>query len=352
MVHRRLALLLGATVVAGGCSGTGSSDAPGADRSPTSATPSEPPSVPPTPSTLELGAWHALWEATDGLLLVNGHPETETDPGPLELWQRTSGRWTLVPVSGDRPSGRNFAGVAVDDTGRVVLHGGLTAGGASDETWLWAGDGWSRVASGDAGPGPRSSPSMARDGSTGAILLYGGDDGSDQYGDTWAFADGGWEQVATAGPAPVRWPAAMATDPRGSVVLFGGHQVVDEDAPLAVSDTWVWRRGRWREVAGADGPGPLVNSGSVVHPEHGLLLVGGGDDRGRQRGRAWRWTGSGWDPLPSDLFPHRQAFGLGYDAGRDVVVLTGGLVEPGSTERRQDTWEWSGDPGSPATPSG
>ena len=347
MPHRRLALLLVATLAAGGCSGTGSSRAPGTDLSSSSSS-----AASAAPSALELGAWHALVPDRDGLLLVNGHPETETDPGPLELWRQTSEGWAIVPVTGQRPSGRNFAAVAaVDDTGTLVLHGGLTPEGASDETWLWADDTWTRVASGDAGPGPRSSPSMARDGSTGAILLYGGDDGSEQYSDTWAFTDGAWEQVATEGPEPVRWPAAMASDPDGRVVLYGGHQVVDEDAPLAVGDTWVWQRGRWRRVAGAGAPGPLVNAGSVVHPDHGLLLVGGGDDRGRQRGRAWRWTGSGWDPLPSDLFPPRQAFGLGYDPVRDVVVLTGGLVEPGSTDRLQDTWEWSGDLGSPATPT-
>jgi hypothetical protein len=31
-----------------------------------------------------------------------------------------------------------------------------------------------------------------------------------------------------------------------------------------------------------------------------------------------------------------------------VVVLTGGVVEPGQTDRHQDVWEWSGDPGEPA----
>lgn len=350
MVHRGLAVLLAVAFVAGGCSGSEPSGSSDADGTSVPSASSEPPADSPA---MELGAWHALVAGPDGLLLANGYPETATDPGPLEMWEQTSEGWSLVPVTGDRPSGRNFAGVAVDtDTGEVVLHGGLTDEGVSDETWVWAGDAWTRVARGAAGPGPRSSPAMASDDSAGVILLYGGDDGADQYSDTWAFTDDTWEQVAAAGPEPVRWPATMATDPRGGVVLFGGHQVIDEGAPPAVGDTWVWRRGRWREVAGADEPGPLVNAGSVVHPEHGLLLVGGGDDRGRQRGRVWRWSGSAWDLLSSDLFPPREAFGLGYDPAREVVVLTGGLVEPGSTDRLQDTWEWSGDLGAPATPTG
>ena len=240
MVHRLLALLLVSVFVASGCSESESPALPEPDSPTQSARPS-----------VELGAWHALVAGPDGLLLVNGYPETETDPGPLELWQQTVEGWAPVPVTGDRPSGRNFAGIAVDGrTSAVVLHGGLTDEGASSETWRWGADGWTLIGNAGSGPGPRSSPSMAFDASTGVVLLYGGDDGSEQYADTWALTDATWEQVATAGPRPVRWPAAMASDPGGAVVLYGGRQVVDEEAPDAVGDTWVWRRGRWQEVAG------------------------------------------------------------------------------------------------------
>jgi len=44
------------------------------------------------------------------------------------------------------------------------------------------------------------------------------------------------------------------------------------------------------------------------------------------------------------VFPPRQAFGLAYDEARDTVVLTGGIVQPGSVERHQDVWECSGEP--------
>ncbi len=67
----------------------------------------------------------------------------------------------------------------------------------------------------------------------------------------------------------------------------------------------------------------------------------GGADLQAANGDVLRWTGSAWEMFAEDVFPERQAFGLAYDAGRDVVVLTGGLVEPGSTDRLQDTWLWS-----------
>ncbi len=337
-----IAVLLVAALATGGCSGSEPSEPPG--PTPDQATDAAAPSF-------ELGAWHEVLAGPDGLVLVNGYPEDETDPGPLELWRQTAEGWAAIPTSGDRPSGRNFAAVAIDaGSHRLVLHGGLTADGASDETWLWDGDRWTLAADGDAGPGPRSSSSLAFDSASGLTILYGGDDGSEQYADTWAFDGSTWEQVASDGPQPMRWPALMESDPAGGVVLYGGHQVVDEDGPIGLGDTWVWRGGRWQEVPDAGRPGPLVNANGVVHPAHGLLLVGGGDNRGRERGRVWRWTGSDWEAMRSGLVPERQAFGLAYDADRDVVVLTGGLVEPGSTERHQDTWEWSGDPGTPAVP--
>ena len=51
----------------------------------------------------ELGAWHELVAGPEGLVLVNGYPEDETDPGPLELWRQTAEGWEAIPASGDRP---------------------------------------------------------------------------------------------------------------------------------------------------------------------------------------------------------------------------------------------------------
>ena len=97
-------------------------------------------------------------------------------------------------------------------------------------------------------------------------------------------------------------------------------------------------------------PHPLTWStpGRWSTPDLGTLVVGGSDLE-EEHGDVLRWQGDRWEVLGRAVFPPRQAFGLAYDAGRDVVVLTGGVVEPGSTERHQDVWEWSGDPRTPAT---
>ena len=97
-VVRRLLVFLLVAAVAAGCSGDSPapSSAPSADQEE-------------QPAALEMGAWHELVALPGGLVLVNGYPEDDPAPGPLELWRRDGGDWVRVPVSGERPEGRNFA---------------------------------------------------------------------------------------------------------------------------------------------------------------------------------------------------------------------------------------------------
>jgi hypothetical protein len=291
-----------------------------------------------------LGASHQLlpMPGGEGLVLLTGPPEGVLSDEPLGVWGWDDGGWQEHAGAG--PVTRNYFSAAYDE-GRdvVVLYGGDAAADEAATVWEWDGEGWSP--SQPAGPGPRLAAPMTYDEITGTVVLYGGDHAGEVENDTWSWDGSRWTRVATRGPDPARWPAAFA-GARDGVVLVGGHQVVDEDLPLAVGDTWVWH-GRWREVPDAGGPGLLVNAGSVEHPSLGTLLVGGSGLE-RPNGDVWRWTGERWELVAKDVFPERQAFGIGYDAARDVVVLTGGLVQPGSTERHQDVWEWSGDPATPA----
>ncbi len=341
--RRVAAVLLSGVVAMGVLAGCGGS----------SETPPEPSPQDPDQATSgadpQLGAWHRLVPdpGGEGVLLVNGYPETEPGTEPLELWRWEGDRWSELSTA-DGPSGRNFAAVAVDtDRGALVVQGGQTAMGTSSETWEWDGSAWRLVST--KGPGPRVAAEMAYEAATRRVLLYGGDDGSMTLKrDTWAWNGDTWAQVATAGPTPVRFPAMMAYDEqRREVVLYGGHQVADEQAPPALGDTWIWTEGAWLLAESRSAPGVLVNAAGLSHPDLGLLLVGG-SDFDDETGEIWKWTGRSWLALGSDIIPGRQAFGLALDPGRDVVVMTGGVVEPGSVERHQDVWEWDGEPAHPA----
>jgi hypothetical protein len=305
--------------------------------------------TPPGPSGVEgpvLGATHELLPdpGGDGVLLLTGPPELEPAGDPLTLWRWDGTRWAEVPAPGDVPPQRAYFGTAYDaERGVVVLYGGDLAEEQSATVWEWDGETWSQHDV--AGPGPRLSSAMTYD-DAGLVVLYGGDDQGEIHNDTWGWDGRRWEQLANAGPRPPRWPGAFVDVAGGGPLLVGGHQVVDDDLPPALGDTWTWDDG-WEEVADAGTPPRLVNAKAVVHPEHGTLLVGGADLQAAS-GDVLRWNGSAWEKFAEDVFPERQAFGLAYDASRDVMVLTGGVVEPGQTDRHQDVWEWSGDPAEPA----
>ncbi|MGH3348976.1 MAG: hypothetical protein ACRDO4_18505 [Nocardioides sp.] len=294
-----------------------------------------------------LGASHELVPdpGGDGLLLLSGPPELAPAGDPLALWRWDGTTWSPVTVEGDVPPQRSYFATAYD-AGRdvVVLYGGELPGDEPATVWEWDGQAW--TAHDAPGPGPRRSSAMAYDADAGLAVLYGGDDQRGIHNDTWGWDGETWQRLARVGPQPARWPGAFVDVEGSGPLLVGGHQVEHEDLPAALGDTWTWEGG-WRAVREADAPPRLVNAKALVHPEHGTLLVGGAD-LAAASGDVLRWTGTAWEILAEDVFPERQAFGLAYDAGRDVVVLTGGVVEPGSTERHQDVWEWSGDPTEPA----
>ena len=319
MTRTLAATLLALTLLAGACHAQDDQD----DK--TSREGTDPPAAP------VIGAWHELVAEVDGdVVLVNGYPEDDR-PRAVELWRWDGERWTPLEPDGERPSARNFSGITWDGArGELVLYGGLTPDGASDETWTWDGYAWSRATG--SGPGPRSSPSLAYDAASRPVLLYGGDDGASQYDDTWAWDGAAWARVATDGPTPMRWPAFLERDPEsGSPVLYGGHQLVDEDAPAAIGGTWVWVSDGWRPIRGAASRDCWSTRTASSIPTTACCSIGGSDSE-EENGRVWRWTGTAWQPLGEDVMPPRQAFGLAYDERRDVVVLTGGVVEPGSVE--------------------
>ena len=239
------------------------------------------------------------------------------------------------------PGARSFFAATYDPARKVVvLFGGDPSTG---ETWEWDGRRWRGL---DV-PGPDGvmSASLAYDPATGVVTLYGGNEQEgDLHGETVVLG---------------RCPVGDDRRPRA-----GAHQVAGGDGrrsgrsrarPLrrtpggrpgptgGAGDTWVWADARWTARPNASGPGRLVNAQALDHPQLGTLLVGGSDLE-QATGDVWHWDGDRWLPMAQGVFPARQAFGLAHDAARDVVVLTGGLVEPGSPQRHQDVWEWSGDP--------
>lgn len=99
------------------------------------------------------------------------------------------------------------------------------------------------------------------------------------------------------------------------------------------------------EPALGDVPWPAPRSSHVTtwHGGAGAVVVYGGV-RGNDARRLWAWNGEWWTVLDDEGPPPGAHFGLAGDAGRDRLVLQGGLGgSPDEGIRRYgETWEFDG----------
>jgi hypothetical protein len=274
-------------------------------------------------------------------ILVNG--AIEGGPArPTELW--TWDGAVFERLDADGPPGREFAAIARDpERDVIVVTGGERPSTAALATTMeWDGMAWTEHPEVGPGPGSRGGTSLAYDAASDAMLLFGGAVEFDLQPDTWTWDGRTWTQVATSGPPP-RFTSLMAAEADGDIILQGGHWVAGDDGGF-YDDTWRWDGASWSEVTPADGPGPRVNAPGVWHPGlDGILMVGGGTGQDDPfSAETWLWRDDTWTDITGAVEPSpRNAHALAYDEAREVVVLVGGIAEPGGSQVL-DVWEFDG----------
>ncbi len=148
-----------------------------------------------------------------------------------------------------------------------------------------------------------------------------------------------WTQKQDIGPRG-RYQHAMAYDgARARVVLFGGNDL-QVDTP-AFSDTWEWDGQIWIQVSDIGPPPRERHAMAYDAGRQRLVLFGGLAGSGENLitlADTWEWNGEYWTQV-SDTGPSaRHNHAMTYDAAIDRVVLHGGSGF-GSSE----TWEWDGE---------
>ncbi len=290
------------------------------------------------PTELILGQTFGLFydPRLEQVVLVNGATEDGPDR-PTELWRWSGAAWELLDAAG--PPARSFAALGRDPEREVVvIHGGVDgAGRAFDETLEWDGRDWSVTTA--TGPGPREGAGLAFDAASHRMVLFGGAIGAVQQADTWAWDGSGWEQIAEAGPRP-RFVSLMTEDrSTDGILVQGGHWVDGNDGDF-LEDTWRWSDGAWLQVKGDGGPGPRVNSpGAWDDRLGGIVMFGGGTGLEAPMGAdTWRWTEDWTEISPASAPTPRNGHALAFDVKRQVLVLVGGIAEPGGSHQL-DVWE-------------
>ena len=200
----------------------------------------------------------AAYEAATGRLFVVGGSSgasLHANLWTLSNATQPGAAWTETPILSG-PTAREGAQVALDDSGRLYLFGGLGEGQvALDDLWTIGSPGGSNVwaqrpVEGDA-PGGRWGHSLAFDPTTRRLILLHGAGPGPGGGppiaarDAWVLEETDpllgrfrWTPLEPPGaPAPGRYLAAYAYSPsRGRLVAFGGR---DERAtPERLDDLW------------------------------------------------------------------------------------------------------------------
>lgn len=141
-----------------------------------------------------------------------------------------------------------------------------------------------------------------------------------------------WAAISSPAPA-ARLRSAVATDPGGGVLLFGG---IGPDSARS-SESWRYASHHWTQLSGV-GPSARSNASMTFDLDHHRTLLWGGapcTDR-----VLWSWDGKGWSRLDSAGPPARQNAAIAYDQSTRSVVLLGGRDCRGHAIR--DAWRWDG----------
>ncbi|HYT29395.1 MAG TPA: hypothetical protein VEN82_01340 [Actinomycetota bacterium] len=178
-------------------------------------------------------------------------------------------------------------------------------------------------------PSARFGAAMAQD-PAGNELLFGGAGlvgGTLTYlGDTWSWNGSGWKQrTPTTSPSPrvgamVAFDAATGTD-----VLFGGEYCNPSNSCTFYDDTWLWNGRTWRQVSPTHHPSGRDFAGGAYDAATGTVLLYGGDIGASAAFDTWTWDGTDWtQQLPAHIPRTSGAVALAYDSTTQEAILFGG----------------------------
>lgn len=170
------------------------------------------------------------------------------------------------------------------------------------------------------------------------VVMFGGVDDSVPVrprSEVWEWDGVAWSEVETVVHPSARYEHAFAYDAASHrMIAFGGF------TGSPTGDTWTWDGDAWTALSPAGGPTPRSGFGAAYDTHRKRLVVFGGFEV--TPAETWTWSGQQWKRLttPAGMASCGTSPVMGYDAGRDRVVLAGGDVGTNAVQR---TWELDGE---------
>jgi N-acetylneuraminic acid mutarotase len=273
---------------------------------------------------------------TDLVLLFGGY-----DGDYLEdtwVYDLSEDKWTQKEPTIPRPAGRHSHAMApIYGTDNVLLFGGYTSGGLSNETWLYdlSDDTWTQKS---YGPSAREYHEMSTIYDDDKVVLFGGYDGNDYLDDIWVYDlnDDQWTQMSPFVKPSARKGHEMATVyGTDEIVLFGGN----ESGTALVDDTWVYDLSldKWTDMnPSGTRPSPRRGHGMGSFYDTDEILLFGPDDQ------TWIYDfGDNTWTLKTPAInpgPRYITHGIAAISTDDKVMLFGGGYNDGIWHNFDDTW--------------
>jgi hypothetical protein len=274
----------------------------------------------------------AIYDPAAGRMLVYGGWSGSVFNGLLQLSLGGSPAWSS-PVPTPRRAAR-----AIDDPvrDRIIVFGGLTAAGLTNEAWALSRSGqptWTLLAPTGTPPSVRSGSAIVYDPVRDRMIVFGGYDNAawTALNEVWALSLSGtpaWTQLAPTGTPP-SGRQAMSTlyDPvRDRMLIFGG---VDYNN---LNDTWALSLAgtpAWSQLAPTGTPPPVRFDASAIYDPVADRMVIFGGGAGTLYNDVWALSLAGtpaWAQLaptgtpPDQRYTHTSI----YDPVRARMVMFGG----------------------------
>jgi PKD repeat protein len=230
------------------------------------------PAVSPSPRTWPAMAYD---DALGKVILFGG-----AGPGSFDdTWSWDGTTWSEQQPAASPPPRYNAA-LAYDAAHRVlVLFGGFGEGGVRGgylaDTWTYDGTTWTPVCGTDGtpvcGPPPGLGIAMAYDPLRQQIVMFGGSNG-DNYTWTWDGSGLTLQQPATAPPAPQF--GTLVFDPRLDGMVFVGAAPAGFGA--SGQQLWLWDGANWMQLHPPTAPPARHDLAIAQDPAGGVVMFGGG----------------------------------------------------------------------------
>lgn len=285
-----------------------------------------------------------------GLIYSNGR---ETRYNDLWSYDVTSGTWREI-TSGTRPTSRNgFDMVYLEGRNQILLYGGDTNMGKSDETWIYdlTEDRWFCINSELSIKPPRLSEiTLAYDTGNDVVVLFGGmgenapNSRDLTYNELWVltFEPFNWVQMSPENNPLPQYGASMIYDQVSSTLLmYPGHWNQIDDPTIHGYGDNVWRyqyqTDTWDEFEASSKPVGRYWA-NVRSVGSGKLVLFGGN-RATSMDDTWVYDipSNTWNQINSVTTPpDRMCSSMAYDSKNNVLVMFGGFQE--GMAFLDDTW--------------